>query len=359
MSFYGENIKLSLFGQSHSAAIGMSLEGIPAGFELDMDELMRFMRRRAPGRNKYSTARKEDDVPEFLCGFVNGVSCGTPITAIIRNNDARPEDYEALENTPRPGHADYTAGIKYCGYQDRSGGGMFSGRLTAALCIAGGICIQLLEKEGIKIISRIYSIGGIKDSGELTDDLSEKPFPVNDDVQGAGMRELMEKLRAGGDSAGGIIECRVLNLPAGLGGPLFEGMESRISAAAFAIPGVKGIDFGAGTACAGLRGSENNDEFALRDGKIITLTNNCGGILGGISDGMPLSFRLYIKPTPSVAVPQRSVDTVSMEETEISVRGRHDPCIVPRALPCAEAAAAVAVYDMLLGRRKEICHEIG
>lgn len=334
MSIYGENIKLNIFGQSHSAAIGMSLEGIPAGHKLDFEKLQSFMDRRAPGKSPLSTARKESDVPEFLSGLKENVTCGVPIAAIIRNSDTRSADYTDYKTCPRPGHADYTAEIKYNGFQDYSGGGAFSGRMTAPLCLAGGICLQLLEKEGIKINARIVSIG-------LESEKSK-------------MEELILKVKAEGDSVGGVIECTAENLPVGLGGPLFEGMESRISAAAFAIPAVKGIEFGAGAEAALMSGSENNDEFTVQDGKIVTVTNNCGGILGGITNGMPLVFRLFIKPTPSIAKTQRSVDLSSMEEKNISVHGRHDPCIVPRALPCAEAVAALAIYDALLGRKKEL-----
>ncbi len=353
MSCYGENLRLNIFGQSHSPAIGMTLDGVPAGVRIDFDALQSFLDRRAPGRSELSTARKEDDIPEFISGLLDGVTCGTPITAIIRNKDARKEDYLEYKNLPRPGHADYTAAIKYGGYQDYSGGGAFSGRMTAPLCIAGGICIQLLEAQGIKVISRIYSIGDVYDTGELTDSLLHKNFPTVDDEQGLKMQQLIQNVKNSGDSVGGIIECAVLNLPAGLGGPLFDGMESRISAAAFGIPGVKGIDFGLGIDAAKAKGSENNDPYTVKDGRIVTETNNCGGILGGITNGMPLRFRLFMKPTPSIAKAQRSVDMVSIQEKEIKVSGRHDPCIVPRAVPCAEAAAAVAVYDALLGREKE------
>lgn len=334
MSIYGENIKLNIFGQSHSAAIGMCLEGIPAGFEIDFLKLQSFMARRAPGSSPLSTARKEADVPEFLSGLKGNVTCGVPISAIIRNQDVKSADYEEYKTLPRPGHADYTAAVKYNGYQDYAGGGAFSGRMTAPLCLGGGICLQLLEREGIKINAEVLSIGGETDKHK--------------------MDEAILKAKAEGDSVGGVIECRAENLPAGLGGPLFEGMESRISAAAFGIPGVKGIEFGAGYKCAEMRGSENNDEYTLNNGKIETESNNCGGILGGITNGMPLVFRLYIKPTPSIAKTQQSVDLSSMEEKSISVHGRHDPCIVPRAVPCAEAVAALAIYDAFSGRKKEL-----
>ena len=349
----GENIKVTVFGQSHSAAIGMTLEGVPAGESIDMEELRAFLRRRAPGQNAWSTARKEEDIPEFLAGLKGGVSCGTPITAIIRNTDARPGDYEALRNVPRPGHADYTAFVKYGESADFSGGGHFSGRLTAALCIAGGICIQILRRGGVEIISRIAQTGPVKDRGELLFSTAENAFPTVNKDSGLEMQGYIASCKADGDSAGGIIECKVLGLPAGLGDPMFDGMENRIARLVFGIPACKGIEFGAGFGAALLRGSENNDPFDIEDGRIITKTNNCGGILGGITDGMPLVFRAAFKPTPSIAREQESVDLSTMEKETLKVSGRHDPCIVPRAVPVVEAAAALAVYDAYLSRGKE------
>ena len=352
-SSYGENLHLTIFGQSHSPAIGMTLEGIPAGNAIDFTELKRFLTRRAPGRNRYATARFEADEPEFLSGLVENVTCGAPLTAIIRNTNTRSGDYANLARTPRPGHADYTAAVKYGGAQDVAGGGHFSGRLTAPLCIAGGICLQLLRREGITIVSRIASIAGVEDCGELTVSTAEKEFPVVDDAQGAKMREAIAAAKAEGDSVGGVIEVAVFGLPVGLGDPMFGGMENRIAAIVFGIPAVKGIEFGEGFGAARLRGSENNDAFCVRDGKIGTITNHCGGILGGITDGMPLRFRAAVKPTPSIFRPQQSVNLETMEEATLQIQGRHDPCIVPRAVPCMEAAAAIAIYDALLGRRKE------
>ena len=353
-SSFGENIRVSIFGQSHSGAIGVTVDGLPAGEKIDLAQLQRFLDRRAPGRNDYSTARREADVPEILCGLKDGLTCGAPLTAIIRNGDVRSQDYEVLRTTPRPGHADFTAQVKYGGAQDAAGGGHFSGRLTAPLCIAGGICLQLLAREGITVISRIASIAGVADEGELTGSTAEKDFPVVSDVRGEEMRAAIEAARTEGDSVGGVIECAVLGLPAGLGDPMFDGMENRIAAIIFGIPAVKGIEFGAGFAAAAMRGSENNDAFALQDGRVVTKTNHCGGILGGITTGMPISFRAAVKPTPSIAREQESVDLDTMQIVKLRVGGRHDPCIVPRAVPCVEAAAAIAVYDALLSRRREV-----
>ena len=353
-SSYGENIRLSIFGQSHSPAIGMTLEGIPAGEHIDFDQLQRFMERRAPGRKAYSTARREADVPEFLSGVRGEYTCGTPLTAIIRNGDTRSKDYAAFSAVPRPGHADYTADVKYFGYQDYAGGGHFSGRLTAPLCIAGGICLQILKRQGIEVISRIKSIGNVEDESPILSSTAGKDFPTVDEAAGKAMQEAIEEARMQGDSLGGVIECTVLGLPAGLGDPMFGGMENRIAAIVFGIPAVKGIEFGAGFQAAKLTGSRNNDSFVIEDGRIKTRSNNCGGILGGITDGMPLIFRAAVKPTPSIAMEQDSVDMKELKAAKLIVGGRHDPCIVPRAVPCMEAAAAIAVYDALLGRRKEL-----
>lgn len=353
MSSYGENLRITIFGQSHSPAIGVTVEGIPAGERIDTAELARFLARRAPGRNDWSTPRREADAPEFLSGLKDSVTCGAPLAAIIRNADTRSQDYAALADTPRPGHADYTAQVKYGGAQDSAGGGHFSGRLTAPLCIAGGICIQLLAREGITVISRIAAIADVEDEGALCASTAEKPFPTVSDERGEAMRAAIAAAKADGDSVGGVIECAVLGLPAGLGGPLFGGLEGRISAAVFGIPAVKGIEFGAGFAAAKMRGSENNDCFETSSGRVVTKSNNCGGILGGISDGMPLVFRAAVKPTPSIAAEQLTLNMKTMEETALHVPGRHDPCVVPRAVPCVEAAAAIAVYDALLARRKE------
>lgn len=353
-SSYGENIKVTIFGQSHSPAIGVTIEGIPAGNKIDMEELSKFLSRRAPGKNAYSTPRKEADLPEFLCGVVEDTTCGAPLTAVIHNTNTRSSDYSLLKRVPRPGHADFTAEIKYGGYQDYAGGGHFSGRLTAPLCIAGGICKQLLKKEGIDIITRISSIGKIQDEGELLSSTADKEFPVVNDECGEKMKEYIAEKRALGDSVGGTVECKITGLPAGLGDPMFGGMENRIAAIVFGIPAVKGLEFGAGFDVSEMTGSECNDAYIIENGEIKTETNNCGGILGGITNSMPLTFKAAFKPTPSITATQKSVDIIKNEETELSVPGRHDPCIVPRAVPCVEAAAAIAVYDALLSRRKEI-----
>ena len=345
-SFSGRRLHLSVFGQSHSEAIGMTLEGLPAGIPVDTEELQRFLARRAPGQNDWSTPRREADCPEFLCGLKDGFTCGTPITAILRNNNTKSRDYDRFKTLPRPGHADYTAEIKYHGYQDYAGGGHFSGRLTAPLCIAGGILLQELKRHGITIDARIISVGNVRDNTPFTSGVAGKPFPVSDDEAGEAMRRVIAEAKADGDSVGGIVECIIRNLPAGLGEPMFDGLENQISRIVFAVPAVKGIEFGSGFSAAAMRGSENNDAFCAEDAQIRTVTNHAGGILGGISNGMPVVFRAAFKPTPSISKPQQSVNLQTLQEQTLCITGRHDPCIVPRAVPVMEAAAAIAVYDL-------------
>lgn len=353
-STYGEHLKLSIFGQSHGAAIGMTLDGIPAGLPVDFDALQAFLNRRAPGQNDFSTPRKEADAPEFLSGIVDGFTCGAPIAAMIRNTNTRSADYRDLKDCPRPGHADFAAQMKYGGYQDVSGGGHFSGRLTAPLCIAGGLCKQWLEQKGISIGAHLKMVAGIYDEPEILNPCEpdfgriSNDFPVVNPEAGEKMREAIVKARADGDSVGSIIECMVMGLPAGLGEPMFGGMESRIAQIVYGIPAVKGVEFGAGFDSAAMFGSEHNDSFCIVDGAVRTKTNHAGGILGGITTGMPLVFRVAVKPTPSITQTQKSVSLSKMEETDLQIHGRHDPCIGPRAVPVVEAAAAIAIFDALL-----------
>ena len=356
------HLTVSIFGQSHSPAIGVTIDGLPAGLTVDLEELQTFLDRRAPGRNEWSTPRKETDVPEILSGLMDGKTCGAPLTAVLRNTNTRPGDYANLRDVPRPGHADFTAEVKYGGNQDPTGGGHFSGRLTAPLCVAGGICKQLLAREGIFVGAHIAAIGGISDRGYdpvnvTAEELSapgQKPFPVLDDPAGEAMKAAIAKAKEELDSVGGIIECAAVGLPAGLGDPMLDGMENRIARLVFAIPAVKGVEFGAGFGVADLRGSENNDPFTMESGAVRTKTNHAGGILGGITTGMPLLFRAAVKPTPSIGREQDSVSLSRGENVKLTIQGRHDPCIVPRAVPCVEAAAAIAIYDALLERRSQM-----
>ncbi len=350
-STYGKNIKISIFGQSHAPAIGVTVDGLPAGFAVNMEALKVFMNRRAPGNAFFATERKEADLPEFVSGLTDNTTCGAPLCAIIRNQNTRASDYENINEIPRPSHADFTAAMKYDGFQDAAGGGHFSGRLTAPLCVAGGIALQILKEQGIEIFAHIASIKKIEDTPY--DRLNIAPakdlfFPVLDETKKEAMLNVISDAKAKGDSVGGTIECAVTGLPIGLGEPMFDGLENKISQIIFGIPAIKGIEFGNGFDATLLYGSENNDPFILKDDEIMTETNNHGGILGGISSGMPLTFRVAVKPTPSIGIPQKSINLITGEPEELIIKGRHDPCIVPRAVPCVEAAAALAVLDALL-----------
>jgi chorismate synthase len=355
-SQYGKKLTISIFGQSHSPAIGVNIEGLPAGIAVDMDALRKFLARRAPGQNELATARTEEDTPEILSGLVNGITCGVPLAAIIRNNDTRSADYRELRDIPRPSHADYAAHIKYKGHQDVAGGGHFSGRLTAPLCLAGGICLQILHTLGIEIGAHILRIGGAEDDAFDPVRISAadfalirgKPLPLLRHEAGDSMRAVILEAKEKGNSVGGIVECAAIGLPAGLGDPMFDGIENRIAGIVFGIPAVKGIEFGSGFGGAERTGSQNNDSFYMEVGSVKTTTNNSGGILGGITNGMPVLFRTAFKPTPSIAMAQESVSLSRSENTVLQIKGRHDPCIVPRAVPCVEAAAAIALYDAYL-----------
>ena len=354
-SDFGKKVRISIFGQSHSEAIGVVIDGLPVGEEIDLNEVEKFMKRRAPGQNAWSTPRKEADMPRVVSGLFEGKTCGAPICAIIENTNTRSKDYDKLKDLPRPGHADFTAWVKYDGYNDHRGGGHFSGRLTAPLCFAGAVCKQILERKGIHVGAHILSIKGVKDisfdaveiNAEAMKTVAEKTFPVQNEEAGEAMQAVIADARAKGDSVGGVVECAVTGLPVGVGEPMFDGLESVLAQAIFAIPAVKGVEFGAGFAVAELFGSENNDDFIVEDGVVRTKTNNHGGSLGGISSGMPLVFRAAFKPTPSISMEQDTISISKGENDKLSVTGRHDPCIVPRAVPVVEAAAAVAILDLL------------
>ena len=348
-SSYGKYLIVIIFGESHGAGIGCVLDGFPAGFRPDFDALDAFLARRAPGATPGSTSRHEADKPEIISGIFDGRTTGSPITALIRNADHHSSDYSDLAAIPRPGHADYALSVKTGGANDIRGGGHSSGRLTAGLCFAGGLAMQYLETHGVHIVSRIVAIGGRKVEGE-TDSVG----------LGATARETIEAARREGDSVGGIVECTVSGLPAGYGDPIFDGVENRFAAILFGIPAVKGVEFGSGFAGSSLRGSENNDAFRYdAKGNVRTLTNNHGGALGGITSGMPIVFRVAIKPTPSIAKPQESVNLRTGENCELVIKGRHDACIVPRARPVVEAAAAIAALDLLLAPSPTSCQNPG
>lgn len=364
-STFGKNIQVTIFGQSHSEAIGAVIDGLPAGFALDMNQIASFMRRRAPGRNALSTPRKESDEVHIVSGVIDGesnsptnkITCGAPLCAIIENTNTRSADYDALKQVPRPAHADFAAFVKHGGRNDVRGGGHFSARLTAPLCFAGAVCIQFLRARGIEVASHVASIASVSDTpfdaahvcAEDLRKLLASSHPVLNQNVWPDMEKAILEAKADGDSVGGVIECAVTGLPTGVGEPMFGGVENALSAALFAVPALKGIEFGVGFAAATLRGSVNNDEFYYDGDAVKTRTNNHGGILGGLTSGMPLVFRCAFKPTPSIARTQHSVNLTAHTDTELNIQGRHDPCVVLRAVPCVEAAAAIALFDMIRG----------
>lgn len=353
---WGDKIRLTIFGESHGPAIGAVLEGLPAGEEIDLQQVFQQMARRAPGRDLSSTPRKESDKPQILSGLLDGRTTGAPLCAVIQNSNTHSSDYGNIQNIPRPGHADYAAYVRYHGYNDVRGGGRFSGRLTAPLVFAGAVCRQILKRRGVSIGAHVLSVHGAADTPfdpvnlpvALLEDLSSRYFPTIDPLAEETMRAEIEAARKMQDSVGGMAECAAVGLPAGAGGPLSEGVESSLSSLLFAIPACKGVEFGAGFSAAGLFGSENNDPFYYDGGAVKTRTNHAGGILGGITTGMPLVFRAAFKPTPSIGLEQDSVDLSAKENAKLVVHGRHDPCIVPRAVPAVEAAAAVALLNLLV-----------
>ncbi|NBI11114.1 chorismate synthase [Colidextribacter sp. OB.20] len=354
-SEFGKILKVSVFGQSHGTAIGVNIDGLPAGEEIDLEELQRFLDRRRPGKSPLSTARKEGDVPEFLSGLLDGKTCGAPLCAVIRNSDQHSGDYAELADKPRPGHADYTAWVKWKGHADMRGGGHFSGRLTAPLCIAGGIAKQILARRGIYVGAHLWSVGGYLDAPlpdcpapELFEAVAAKPFPVLNDKNGELMQKLIERARQELDSVGGVVECAAIGVPPGLGDPMFDGVENRLAAALFGIPAVKGVEFGEGFTAPYLHGSQNNDAFAVEDGRVVTTTNHAGGILGGIATGMPVILRAAFKPTPSIGQIQKTVSLSAIRNTDLQIHGRHDPCIAHRAVPVVEAVTAAVLLDLLL-----------
>lgn len=348
----GESYRLMVFGQSHSPMLGGVLEGVPAGVAPDMDFIQAFMARRAPG-GALSTKRRETDVPQIVSGLNEwGRTCGAPLCFLIQNADQHSKDYSNLRDVPRPGHADYTAAVKFSGENDIRGGGQFSGRLTAPLCFAGALAMQLLQEQGIRVKARVKAIAGIEDGPvdlakpEL-DAISSGVLPCVDADAAARMAEAVELARSEGDSVGGVVECFATGVPAGLGEPMFDGVENRLARALFGIPAVRGVEFGLGFEAAKMRGSQHNDAFRMDGDGVTTLTNRHGGALGGITSGMPIVVRVAFKPTPSIAGAQQSVSLSRREDAELQIHGRHDPCVVPRAVPVVEAVVGCVVYDMI------------
>lgn len=353
---WGNSLKLSIFGESHGKAVGITIDGLKSGILLDHDYITREMQRRSPGSSELVTPRKERDEYEILSGCFEGRTTGTPLCAVIYNRNEKSGDYDRLKHVMRPSHGDYTGYVKYGGFNDYRGGGHFSGRLTAPLVFAGAICRQLLQSRGIIVGSHIRSIGGLQDEAfdllnideEVLSLLKDMAFPVLDPQKGVAMKALIALAKEKGDSVGGIVEAAVTGLEPGLGEPFFDSVESTLSHLIFSIPGVKGLEFGAGFEITRLNGSEANDEYYIEGGRVKTYSNNNGGIIGGITDGMPLVFRVAFKPTPSIAMKQRTIDVEKNEAAEIELHGRHDPCIVLRAVPVVEAVTAIVLTDMLM-----------
>ena len=352
----GNKIKLSVFGESHGEAIGCVIDGLPSGIKLDTDKIYKDMARRAPGKDKTATARKESDIPRILSGVLNGVTTGAPLAITIENTNTKSGDYGNLMTVPRPGHSDYPAYVKYGGNNDIRGGGHFSGRLTAPIVFAGAVAKQILAEKGIKIAAHISRIGSVCDknfdkndiSAELLEALSNDSFATISAEKELEMRTVIENARLQGNSVGGVIECAAIGMPVGVGGNIFDTVESRLSAAVFGVPAVKGIQFGAGFGLAEMLGSEANDGYEVKDGAVRLISNNNGGILGGMTNGAPIVFSVAIKPTPSISIPQKSVDLQTMENEVLTVNGRHDPCIVPRAVPVIEAVTALVLLDLMM-----------
>lgn len=351
----GKRIKLSVFGESHGEMIGCTLHDLPAGEAIDLDAVYAQMARRAPGNDPTATARKESDTPRVVSGFCNGITTGAPLTAVIVNENTRSGDYAAHLSVPRPGHADYTGMVRYNGANDIRGGGHFSGRLTAPIVFAGAVCRQILARRGVTIGAHILQIGDVRDDAfdalnvraSLLEELSGKSFSLIDETREAPMRAAVAEAKTAADSVGGIIELAVTGLPEGLGSPMFGGVENVLSPLIFGIPAVKGLEFGDGFALSCMRGSQANDSLHYDEhGKLGLMSNHNGGILGGITNGAPLILRAVIKPTPSIGQVQASIDVQNEINTTTVIKGRHDPCIVPRAVPVLEAIVAVGLLDL-------------
>lgn len=355
-SVIGDKIKLSIFGESHGEAIGCVIDGLPAGIKIDMNAVYKDMQRRAPGKDKTATPRLEKDIPHILSGMLDNVTTGAPLAMVIENTNTKSGDYSNLMTVPRPGHSDYPAYVKYDGNNDIRGGGHFSGRLTAPLVFAGSVAKQILSQMGVTIGAHIKQIGSVCDAvsdlnktdKSLLDTLSSSTFSLIDETKEQAMRDEIEKARLSLDSVGGIIECFAVGLPVGLGGNMFDTVEGKLASILFGVPAVKGVEFGIGFGFADKRASEVNDQYEIKNGKVATLSNNNGGVLGGMTDGAPLSVSVAIKPTPSIAKKQKSVNLLTMENAELEIHGRHDPCIVVRAVPVIECAVALGLLDLMM-----------
>ena len=349
----GKAFVVTCFGESHGPGVGVTVDGCPAGLPLTLDKIQEALSVRMPQEKETVSARREPDAVELFSGVFNNHTTGAPITLQIRNADTRSSDYDQMKDVVRPGHADYPAKVKYGGFSDYRGGGRLSGRMTAAFVAAGAIARELLARFGVEVIAYTYSIGGLGlASSPGMDDARKNTYENSmrcpDPALATNMRKLVLEAKADGDSLGGVVECVSLNLPVGVGEPLFDALDSELAKILFGIPAVKGVEFGAGFKAANLRGSENNDLYSLENGKVVTLTNNSGGVLGGMSTGMPLVLRVAFKPPSSIAKEQRTVNVAKMEAANLEVKGRHDPCIVPKAVPVVQSMVAIGLADLTI-----------
>ena len=357
---YGMNIKMAIYGESHGASIGLVIDGVPPGLQLDLAQIEKEMARRAPGKNQLSTQRKESDSFAIQSGFFEGYTTGTPLCVVIKNSDQHSKDYSILKDKMRPGHADYAGFVRYQGFNDYRGGGHFSGRLTAPLVFIGTVAKQALAQAGILVGAHILQIADIKEENfnplgiedKKIAELAGKDFAVMDDVIGEKMQAKILEAKAELNSVGGVIEAMVTNVPAGLGAPYFDSVESRLSHALFSVPAVKGVEFGDGFGISGMTGADANDQLHYEEGKVVAETNHNGGITGGITNGMPVIFRVAIKPTPSISREQKTISLQEKCDTTLTIVGRHDPCIVQRAVPVIEAVTAWTMWDLLLEAKK-------
>lgn len=355
-SNFGDNIKLSIFGESHGEAIGCVIDGLPSGVKLDMDKIYLDMSRRAPGKDRTATPRLEKDIPHIISGVLNGVTTGAPLAMIIENTNTKSGDYSNLMTVPRPSHSDYPAYVKYNGNNDIRGGGHFSGRLTAPIVFAGAVAKQILAKKGITVGAHILRVGNVVDEKfdklnvdrETLENLSKKSFSTLSPEAEKYMRNEIEKARLDCNSVGGIVECAAVGLPVGVGANIFSTVESKLSSILFGIPAVKGVEFGTGFGFSKMLGSDANDQYCIKDGKVALMSNNNGGVLGGMTNGAPIVVSVAFKPTPSIAKKQKSVNLQTMKEEELVIKGRHDPCIVPRAVPVVEGAVAFGLLDLMI-----------
>lgn len=357
---YGMNIKMAIYGESHGASIGLVIDGVPPGLQLDLESIEKEMARRAPGKNQLSTQRKESDSFAIQSGFFEGYTTGTPLCVVIKNSDQHSKDYSILKDKMRPGHADYAGFVRYQGFNDYRGGGHFSGRLTAPLVFIGAVAKQALEQAGILVGAHILKIADIKEENfnplgiehKKITELAKKDFAVLDDSIGEKMQEKILEAKADLNSVGGVIEAMVTNVPVGLGAPYFDSVESRLSHALFSVPAVKGVEFGDGFGISALTGAEANDQLHYEGDKVVAESNHNGGITGGITNGMPVVLRVAIKPTPSISREQRTISLQDKCDTTLTIVGRHDPCIVQRAVPVIEAVTAWTMWDLLLEAKK-------